>query len=109
MNVEVPENPMRAFLAEVYIEKIMGDTETHQITKEAVNGGDGESRSLDYYIAYERVLNSMIRTVMIPLGKETKEKGITITSINGVSTVFADMLGYISYEIMTLSANEENT
>lgn len=74
----------------------MGDNEKNDALRKAVNGGDGESRSLDYYIASERMINNTIQ-VFITIGNE---------HLQGAGVAFSNMLCYVSYEIMVLIANK---
>lgn len=96
--MNVPENPFRAGLAEMYMKKIMVDNKFNEAIRKAVNGEDGESRSLDYYIASEIMINNTIQ-VFMTIKKE---------HLNGAGVAFSNMLGYVSYEILALTANENS-
>lgn len=89
---KVPENPYRNALASMYMEKYLGKSEGYTV-KKAVNGDENE-RSLDYYIGVERMINQAIQVF----------RTIDQEELHGAGRAFSMMLGYVSYEIVRLSA-----
>ena len=90
--VKIPENPYRKELATAYITEYMGKPGDEDI-KKAVNGDDDDI-SLDYYIGAEKMINNAIMVF-----REMDQK-----QLHGAVRMFSMMLFYISYEIETRSA-----
>lgn len=100
---KVPLNPFRIKLAEMYMERVMLEKEMNDGIKKAVNGGNGtESKTLDFYVNTERMLNQVIQLFM-SIQNEIMVKKVEIISFEGTSLIVSNMLGYVSYEIIRLT------
>ena len=91
-NMNIPENPYRKAMANLYMERHLGKPEEDAI-KKMVNGDDGE-KSLDYYIAAERFISRAMHFLMKCDSQESKD----------ACKMFSMMTTYVSYEIERLSA-----
>lgn len=91
--IKVPENHYRKVLAGAYMKEFIGKPE-EDIIKKAVNGSNGEEKSLEYYLGCENIINITIQAF----------GGMDQKQIGSAGFTFSSMLTYISYEIERLSA-----
>lgn len=98
--MQVPLNPFRQALANMYMENYLGKPEIETIIKKEVNG-DNDNPSLDYYIGMERAIS---RAITVFKDMNFKDMG-TEKSVNWM---YSAMIQYISYEIERLSTFKGN-